>query len=105
MKKFQNLKATDPDFLPTIKNLMADLSEHIKEEERDDLPSLEKALQSPETAKDSDDLATSFERTKMFVPSRSHPSAGENPPFESAMGLLVAPFDRVADMFRKFPKN
>ena len=84
---------------------MADLSEHIKEEERDDLPSLEKALQSPEAGKDTEDLATSFERTKMFIPTRSHPSAGENPPFESVMGLLVAPIDRLTDMFRKFPKQ
>ncbi len=83
---------------------MADLSNHITEEERDDLPPLEKALQSPETAKDSEELATSFERTKMFIPSRSHPSAGENPAFESAVGLMVAPFDKLADMFRKFPK-
>ena len=103
LKKFQNLSATDPDFLPTLKNLMAGLKEHIKEEERDDLPPLEKALASPESDTDSETVATSFERTKMFVPSRSHPSAGETPPFETAMGLLMAPFDHVADLFRKFP--
>lgn len=82
---------------------MAGLSEHIKEEERDDLPPLEKALQSSETSQDSEALATSFERTKMFVPTRSHPSAGETPPFETAMGLLMAPFDHISDLFRKFP--
>ncbi len=84
---------------------MADLSEHIKEEERDDLPALETALRSSQTGKDSETLASSFERTKMFVPSRSHPSAGENPLFESAMGLMAAPFDRLSDMFRKFPEK
>lgn len=48
-------------------------------------------------------MAESFGRTKAFVPSRSHPNAGEHPPFEIVMGLLTAPIDHVADPFRKFP--
>ncbi len=82
---------------------MADLSEHIKDEERDDLPPLERALASPETSKDSESLATSFNRTKMFVPTRSHPSAPDQPPFETVVGLMEAPIDHIADLFRKFP--
>jgi hypothetical protein len=50
-------------------------------------------------------MAKSFGRTKAFVPSRSHPSAGEKPPFETAMGLLAAPIDHIADLFRKFPNE
>jgi hypothetical protein len=45
-----------------------DLSKHIREEEADDLPALEEALK----AADSEDMAKSFQRTKKFVPSRSH---------------------------------
>lgn len=77
------------------------LAEHIKSEEQHDLPQLEQALQAH--GKESETLAKSFGRTKAFVPSRSHPSAGEHPPFETAMGLLTAPFDHIADIFRKFP--
>lgn len=80
---------------------MADLSQHMKEEEGSELPELEKAL----TAEDSADLAKSFERTKMFVPSRSHPRAPNRPPFETVVGLLAAPIDRLGDLFRKFPKE
>jgi len=80
---------------------MADLSEHIKEEERDDLPALDSALNTDDSAI----MAKAFARTKAFVPSRSHPSAGENPPFESVMGLLAAPIDHLSDLFRKFPDN
>ena len=80
---------------------MADMSQHMKEEEGSDLPELEKAL----TADDSADLAKSFERTKMFVPSRSHPSAPNRPPFETLAGLLAAPIDKLGDLFRRFPKN
>ncbi|KAJ5667833.1 uncharacterized protein N7477_006403 [Penicillium maclennaniae] len=99
LKKFQNMKASDPEFIPTLKALMDDLSQHIKEEEADDLPKLEEALSQEESEK----YSTSFGRTKMFVPSRSHPSAPDKPPYETAAGLLAAPFDHIADLFRKWP--
>ncbi|KAK2745689.1 hypothetical protein FQN57_003585 [Myotisia sp. PD_48] len=99
LKKFQGLKASDSEFLPTIKNLMENLSKHIKEEEEGDLPKLEGALDTAE----SQGLSTSFKRTKAFVPSRSHPSAPDKPPFETVIGLLTAPIDHIADIFRKFP--
>jgi hypothetical protein len=70
---------------------MKDLLEHIKEEENDDLPALEKAI------------ATAESESKAFVPSRSHPSAPSKPPFETVVGLLTAPIDHLGDMFRKFP--
>ncbi|XHG06248.1 hypothetical protein AWENTII_009453 [Aspergillus wentii] len=99
LKKFQNMKPSDPQFEPTIKALMKDLSGHIQEEESKDLPKLEDAL----TTEESEKLATSFGRTKMFVPSRSHPSAPNKPPFETAIGLLTAPIDHLADLFRTWP--
>jgi hypothetical protein len=93
------MKPTDTLFIPTIKKLMEDLSEHIKEEETDDLPKLEAVL----SEEDSLSYARSFGRTKMFVPSRSHPSAPDKPPFETVVGLLTAPIDHLADLFRKWP--
>ncbi|KAJ6184055.1 hypothetical protein N7519_005356 [Penicillium mononematosum] len=99
LKKFQNMKPSDSEFIPTIKSLMEDLSQHIKEEETDDLPKLEDVLSQEESEK----YSTSFGRTKMFVPSRSHPSAPDKPPFETAVGLLTAPIDHLSDLFRKWP--
>ncbi len=101
LKVFQGMKSSDAAYVPKIKEIWGPLEEHIKEEEERDLPTLETELSSDQGA--SEALAKSFERTKAFVPSRSHPSAGENPPFETVMGLLTAPFDKVADLFRKFP--
>jgi len=104
LKKFQNMKPKDPDYIPTLKSLWANLEQHIKEEENDDIPALEQALAADHSdAGISEKLAKTFGRTKVLVPSRSHPSAGENPPFESVLGLLTAPIDHVADIFRKFP--
>jgi len=95
------MKAKDPNYVPKLKELWSVLSDHIKDEERQDLPALESALK--EHTGQSESLAKTFSRTKAFVPSRSHPSAGEHPPFESVMGLLTAPIDHIADLFRKFP--
>ncbi|KAI9807654.1 MAG: hypothetical protein M1825_005595 [Sarcosagium campestre] len=104
--KFQSLRPSDADFIPQIESLMKDLSEHIKEEESDDLPALEKALNEKHpNGSASEDLARSFNRTKMFVPTRSHPSAPDKPPFETVAGLMAAPLDLLGDVFRKFPKE
>jgi hemerythrin-like domain-containing protein len=40
LKNFQNLEASDPQFTASIKDIMNDLSQHIKEEEESDLPTL-----------------------------------------------------------------
>ncbi|KAK2765465.1 hypothetical protein FQN54_008319 [Arachnomyces sp. PD_36] len=101
LKQFQNLDASEGLFLTTIEGLMRDLRQHTKEEEEDDLPALERVL----SVEESDELSKSFERTKMLTPTRSHPSAPDKPPFETVVGLMAAPIDHVADLFRKFPKE
>jgi hypothetical protein len=80
---------------------MADLTEHMKEEEEHDLIALDGGL----NAADAEGLAKTFERTKMFVPSRSHPSAPSKPPFETVVGLMAAPMDHLGDLLRKFPEQ
>jgi hypothetical protein len=76
------MNAADSTYVPKLKEIWGLLSQHIAEEERDDLPALEQALSSEKNRGDSESLAKNFARTKALVPSRSHPSAGENPYFE-----------------------
>ncbi|KAH7091361.1 hypothetical protein FB567DRAFT_558298 [Paraphoma chrysanthemicola] len=90
-------------FVPKHKEIWSILEHHIEDEELRDLPALEEALSSSENRGSSESLAKNFGRTKMFVPSRSHPAAGENPYFEGPMGMLAAAIDHIADLFRKFP--
>ncbi|PCG90475.1 Hypothetical protein PENO1_099030 [Penicillium occitanis (nom. inval.)] len=100
--KFQALKPTDTEFEPTLRNLWGDLSAHMRKEEEEDLVQLENGL----TPNDSAKLSTSFERTKMFVPTRSHPTAPDKPPFETVAGLMAAPMDKLTDIiFRRFPEE
>ncbi|KAI0398324.1 HHE domain protein [Xylariaceae sp. FL0594] len=98
---FQNMAVEDGNFEKVLEALWTNLSAHIKEEEHDDLPALEKALDP----KDSESMTKSFGRTKMFIPTRSHPHAPDKPPFETVVGLLTAPIDHIRDLFRKFPEE
>lgn len=34
---------------------------------------------------------------------RSHPSAPDKPPFETVVGLMAAPIDKLRDLFTAFP--
>lgn len=101
LKNFQNLDAASPDFFPVLDSLMRDLKKHIHAEETVDIPQLEDAVSQNE----SEGLAKSFERTKIFAPSRAHPHAPSKPPFETAVNLITAPIDQVADMFRRWPSK
>ncbi|KAK2747832.1 hypothetical protein FQN55_004708 [Onygenales sp. PD_40] len=98
--KFQGLSAEDADFRPTLENIMTKLNRHIDEEEDEDLASLESVIQPEE----SESLSQKFERTKMFVPTRAHPDAPQQPMFESVVSFLEAPMDRLQDMMRRFPE-
>ncbi|KGO75578.1 hypothetical protein PITC_098610 [Penicillium italicum] len=99
LKAFQGLSSTDPRFVPTLKGLMRDLGIHARHEEDVDLPRLEELLSKEESV----ELTKSLDRVKIFVPSRSHPLAPTEPFFETAVGLLTAPIDFLADLFRKWP--
>lgn len=99
LKNFQGLSPTDPKFKPALQALLDEFERHVEQEEGEDLVRLEEELSRAE----SEALTRSLERTKMFVPSRSHPMAPNKPPFETAVGLLTAPIDMVGDLFRKWP--
>ncbi|KAJ5988976.1 hypothetical protein N7481_004186 [Penicillium waksmanii] len=101
LKMFQGLRSTDPRFIPTLRALIGDLENHIRKEEDQDFARLEATI----SKEDSETLTRWLNQTKMFLPSRSHPLAPTKPPFETAVGLLTAPVDMVADMFRKWPRE
>ncbi|KAI0169785.1 hypothetical protein GGR52DRAFT_482339 [Hypoxylon sp. FL1284] len=97
--KFQRMSPGGADFIPALEALMKDLKIHIQEEEEHDLVKLEEALLSTRSKA----LAEQFELTKAFTPTRSHPSAPNKPPYETAVGLMTAPIDRLRDIFRSWP--
>jgi len=94
-------KKISPMLRQKIDKMMADLMVHIRMEEEPggDLDQLRRGLTPEEMLK----AGKSFERTKMFVPTHAHPSAPDRPPFETIVGLMTAPIDKLRDAFMKFP--
>jgi len=99
--KLEKLKAGQDDFDTLLKKVMTELETHIKHEEEVDIPQVLDKLPDEEQTK----LGAEFERTKMFAPTRPHPSAPNKPPFETVAGLLTSPLDKLMDMFRAFPSS
>ncbi|KAF9233767.1 hypothetical protein BU15DRAFT_90224 [Melanogaster broomeanus] len=75
------------------------LREHNNSEETKDLPQLEEKLHLDH----SKEAASQFKTTKRFVPTRAHPSAPNEPPFETLVAFLTAPIDKLKDVFTSFP--
>jgi len=97
--ELERTEVTDAKHATIFKQLWDELEEHMKTEEEHDLPKFEKAI----SKEDSQAMAKSFGRTKMFVPTRSHPGAPDKPPFETLAGLMAAPIDKLQDLFSAFP--
>jgi hypothetical protein len=95
------MSPSDAQFLPLLDLLLKDLHTHIEHESKEDMPRLEKILSREESQL----LANKFERTKMFTPTRSHPSAPNKPYFENFAVMLAAPIDRFMDLMRTFPEH
>lgn len=89
------------DFSPLLEQLLTDLHTHIEHESNEDMPRIEKLLSREE----SQQLANQFERTKMILPTRSHPSAPNKPYFENFAAMLAAPIDKFSDLLRAFPRD
>jgi hypothetical protein len=94
---FQRLNSSDPRFLSTITVLMDGLTQHMSDETVE-LIDLEAHLDIDE----SEELAESLNRTKIFVPSLPHPNMPDRPPYETAAGLLTAPLDQLQGLFKQW---
>ncbi|EPX71662.1 HHE domain-containing protein [Schizosaccharomyces octosporus yFS286] len=97
--KLQSMKPDNPAFVPTLDAVMSRLQKHIEEEENLDYPQLERKMGAERSHK----LAKTFERTKILVPTYSHPSVPNGPRFETIVGLFATPIDTLRDLLRKWP--
>lgn len=108
---------------PEYDNALGDIMDHLRvhndSEENTDLPMLVEKIGN-DAAKDA---AVRFKRTKKFAPTQfvfsscidlrstytticsPHPSAPNKPPFETFVGLMTAPIDKLRDAFEQFPSD
>lgn len=74
---------------------------HLKKEEDEDLTHVRKSV----SKKVLEDAGKDFQRTKHFAPTRPHPENSMKPIFETPYSLIVAPIDKLRDMFQTFPDH
>ncbi|KAF9049460.1 hypothetical protein BDZ89DRAFT_1057350 [Hymenopellis radicata] len=99
LNELESIQPGSPDHQEKLKKVMEHLRKHNDSEEQNDLPALEPLL----GREDSITAASSFTRTKKFVPTRAHPSAPNKPPYETLVGFMTMPIDKLKDMFSAFP--
>ncbi|KAG6554122.1 hypothetical protein Mapa_004038 [Marchantia paleacea] len=92
---------SDPSLFDKRMNIMmAELRDHMKMEEEEDLAYLEARtdLDTRVTA------GKTFSLGKKIVPTHPHPSIPEKfVAIEAALGLLITPLDKLGDLFTPFP--
>ncbi|KAI0916285.1 hypothetical protein AcV5_003266 [Taiwanofungus camphoratus] len=99
--KLESLKPEHADYSALIEQIMVTLHPHNDDEEIKDLPLLESVIGE----RASKEAAVSFKKTKKIVPTRAHPSTPNKPPFETLVGLLAAPIDKIKDWYAAFPTD
>ncbi|EGN94571.1 hypothetical protein SERLA73DRAFT_188542 [Serpula lacrymans var. lacrymans S7.3] len=99
LARLETLTPGTSEYDDTLSGAMADLRKHNESEEQNDLPLLEEKL----SMGDSQQAATLFTRTNKFVPTRAHPMAPNKPPYETLVGFMAAPIDKLKDYFASFP--
>jgi hemerythrin superfamily protein len=93
LKKLEGLEPTDPAFATTIGELSATLQDHIRDEERDQFPSLRALVPHEELV----EIGAKVEAAKKLAPTRPHPMAPNAAPFHKLAGPGVGLVDRLRD--------
>lgn len=96
------MKTDDEHFGAKLERLYSSFQDNVKNVEEELMGKLEKVISLTQ----SKELCLSYERTKHFAPTRSHPHAPTGSVgFETASALLTAPLDKLRDLFRTLPDN
>jgi len=99
--EIEKLTPGTPEYDSLLKTVMDHLHEHNDSEEVNDLPVLEPKLGHEGSIA----AAKSFKQTKKLVPTHPHPSAPNKPPYETLVGFLALPIDKLRDVFLSFPTD
>lgn len=96
----QSINPLDDQFRKRVETMWSSLLKHIEEEEKVYLSQMKHQIPYDNRVS----YGKSFENRKFIVPTRPHLSAPENlPTLESAMGLFLAPIDKLRDLFTSYP--
>ncbi|KAF6760661.1 HHE domain-containing protein [Ephemerocybe angulata] len=96
-----DMKVGTPEYDQLLKTVMDHLHRHNDSEEQKDLPLLTAKIghEGSLTA------ASQFKKSKKFAPTHAHPMAPNRPPFETLVGFMAAPVDKLIDLFESWPSE
>jgi hemerythrin superfamily protein len=99
LAQLDRMRPQDPHYDERVHQVMQNVTHHAKEEERDMLPKLRKAL----SRKELEHLGEQMKLAKRVAPTRPHPKAPNEPPGNVVAGLVAGPLDRVRDTLTRRP--
>jgi hemerythrin superfamily protein len=94
MKALERLDSDEPSFAAEMRKLMAEIREHVAEEESQMFPHMREIMTPEELV----ELGKRVEAIKMLAPTRPHPSVPNDPLKRLAVGPVVGLFDRLRDL-------
>ncbi|MEV4196307.1 hemerythrin domain-containing protein [Streptomyces toxytricini] len=101
MKELEGCDADDPRFDGLVRQLMAEIREHVADEEANLFPRLRAAC-SAETLRE---LGDKVRQAKKTAPTRPHPAAPDQPPANKLLAPGVGLVDRLRDMMSGRGRN
>jgi hemerythrin superfamily protein len=96
LAKVQRLEPGSEEFEATMRTIIDDVTEHVKEEETELFPKVRQAKSKRELL----DMAKMMRTAKKAAPTRPHPKAPSTPPGNIIVGAASAALDRARDAVR-----
>lgn len=93
LKDLEGMSASSPGYAPKVKALIADVREHLADEENNLFPKLRSACAASQLR----DLGEKVEAAKRSAPTRPHPSSPSTPPANKVLDPGAGMIDRLRD--------
>ena len=94
--RLQRMSPDSPEFDATMRKVIGDVTDHVKEEESELFPKVRKAMSKQELT----DMAALMRTAKRAAPTRPHPLAPSTPPGNIIVGAAAAMVDKARDAVR-----
>ena len=91
--RLQRMSPDSPEFDTAMRKVIADVTDHVKEEESELFPKVRKAMSKQELV----DMANLMRTAKRAAPTRPHPLAPSTPPGNIIVGAAAAVVDKARD--------
>lgn len=101
LHEVEGMKPGDARLDDTLAAVIAEVTEHVAEEEGELFPKLRTAVGQERI----DELGQQLRTAKLVAPTRPHPRAPNRPPFNQLLAPGTAVLDRLRDLVRAFPSG